>query len=442
MVKLPWAAVLLLAAIICSDVVGAQTNPDSFPRLAGVNNGAPHSYDQSAYQRDLARLDVVILGYWPGWEAGRKMNMEQVVKSIKTQNSRTRVFLYASHNEVAMDTPMWSDLVTWLNRNNGWLYMSGTSGEPLRSAFVPEKYRAINNSVHGPRDSTGRNFAEWYADWVAENYAKKAPSIDGFFIDNVFTDTRRMTADWNRDGKTDKAGNNTESARWLREGHVAHFRRSERVMPGKFLFGNIADWGAAGSSAPEYNNLLHGGLYECVIGESWSTESWGGFAGTLQWYRKTLAMLKPPKMLVFHHCGDKADYRDFRYGFGISLMDDGYYAFSHLKQGWTGVVWFDEFDVRLGAATSKPPTAAWQKGVWRRDFEGGVVLVNPKGNGAVELDLGNEFRRISGKQSPSVNSGGVAGTVRLADRDAIILIRSVPAPAAKRPRPPANLSVQ
>jgi hypothetical protein len=153
-------------------------------------------------------------------------------------------------------------------------------------------------------------------------------------------------------------------------------------------------------------------------------------------------MLKPPKMLVFHHCGDKADYRDFRYGFGISLMDDGYYAFSDRKQGWTGVFWFDEFDVRLGAATSKPPTAAWQKGVWRRDFEGGVVLVNPKGNGAVDLELGNEFRRISGKQSPSVNSGGVAGTVRLADRDAIVLIRSVPAPAAKRPRPPANLSVQ
>lgn len=436
MTKLTLAVALLLMAVISSEVSHAQSNKDPFPRLAGVNIGNPHSHHLPDYQRDLAKLDLVILNYWPGWEAERRTSMESVVQSIKRHNPRTRVFVYAINDAVATDSPAWSDITNWLDRNKGDIYVSGTSG-PVAPG-QPPKYRPINNSIHGAKDSTGRNFMEWHADWLVENYFKRMPSADGLFIDNVLPLTKQ-SADWNRDGKTDKHGLNTESSRWLREGFAAHFRRTEKAMPSKLLFGNTAEWGAAAVSAPEYENLLHGGIHECALGEAWSTDTWGGFAETLRWYRKTIRMLKGPKLLVFHQCGDKNNYQAFRYGFGVSLLDDGYFAFTDLKTGYTGVHWFDEFDVRLGAATSPPPTQAWQKGVWRRDFEGGIVLVNPKGNGAVELDLGTEFRRVAGKQASTINSGGVAGKVRLADRDGIVLVRAA---AARRPRPPANLSVQ
>jgi hypothetical protein len=436
MTKLNLAVALLLMSVISSEVSHAQSNKDPFPRLAGVNIGSPHSYDLPDYQRDLAKLDIVILNYWPGWEAWRRTSMESVVQSIKRHNPKTKVFIYVITDEVAVDANGWADIKSWLDRNNGGLYVSGTSG-----AVIPghtPNFRSINNTVHGARDSMGRNFMEWHADWVVENYSKRMPSIAGIFVDNVFPNTK-VSADWNRDGKTDKHGTNSESSRWLREGFAAHFRRTEKAMPGQLLTGNIAEWGAAAVSAPEYQNLLHGGLQECALGATWSPDTWGGFAETLGWYRKTIRMLKDPKLLVFHQCGDKNNYQAFRYGFGVSLLDDGYFAFSDLKAGYTGVHWFDEFDVRLGAATSPPPTQAWQKGVWRRDFEGGIVLVNPKGNGAVELDLGTEFRRVAGKQASAINSGGVAGKVRLADRDGIVLVRVA---AARRPRPPANLSVQ
>jgi hypothetical protein len=61
--------------------------------------------------------------------------------------------------------------------------------------------------------------------------------------------------------------------------------------------------------------------------------------------------------------------------------------------------------------------------VYRRDFENGIALVNPKGNGPVEITLEEEFRRISGKQAPGVNNGQLTKTVKLNDRDGIILKR-------------------
>ena len=43
------AALLLATAALAAD-------KPPFPRLAGVNNGAPHNYDDSAYQAKLAKL--------------------------------------------------------------------------------------------------------------------------------------------------------------------------------------------------------------------------------------------------------------------------------------------------------------------------------------------------------------------------------------------------
>jgi hypothetical protein len=72
-------------------------------------------------------------------------------------------------------------------------------------------------------------------------------------------------------------------------------------------------------------------------------------------------------------------------------------------------------------------TASWQKGVWKREFQGGIVLWNPRGNGPQTLDLtglGN-LKRLRGTQAPTVNSGAVVtgSSVRLQDRERLILLR-------------------
>jgi hypothetical protein len=79
-------------------------------------------------------------------------------------------------------------------------------------------------------------------------------------------------------------------------------------------------------------------------------------------------------------------------------------------------------------------TKAWQNGVYRRNFENGIVLVNPKGNGPREVTLEEDFRRIKGTQAPSVNNGQLTRKVQLADRDGIILLRLKPLPPPSAPK--------
>jgi hypothetical protein len=45
---------------------GAVTGSATFPRLMGMNIGAKN-YDDADYQKELSRLDVVILGFYKGW---------------------------------------------------------------------------------------------------------------------------------------------------------------------------------------------------------------------------------------------------------------------------------------------------------------------------------------------------------------------------------------
>ena len=127
-----------------------------------------------------------------------------------------------------------------------------------------------------------------------------------------------------------------------------------------------------------------------------------------------------------------------RYGLGTCLLDDGYYSFTDTNAGYYGVVWFDELDQSLGAAQAAP-TAAWQKGVWRRDFDNGMVLVNPKGNGQQTVTLESPFIKIKGSQDPVTNSGQTVTTVTLKDRDGIMLLRPNP---VTRPATPTGFTVE
>ncbi len=159
-------------------------------------------------------------------------------------------------------------------------------------------------------------------------------------------------------------------------------------------------------------------------------------------YRVNMATVLPPQLVIFGQAGVANDYRGVRYGLTSCLMDNGYYQFSLAGKEYTGTFWFDEFDAKLGNATSGPSTAAWQKGVYRRDFENGIALVNPRGNGVQTVQLETSYKKLSGTQDPAVNNGQTVQTVTLQDRDGIILMRMTAGATATKPNPPAAVSVQ
>ncbi len=68
----------------------------------------------------------------------------------------------------------------------------------------------------------------------------------------------------------------------------------------------------------------------------------------------------------------------------------------------TGTYWIDDVHVQLG-----------QTGIWRRDFEKGIVLVNPTAN-ALTVVLEKPFKKIVGTVNPSVNDGSLVSQVTIA----------------------------
>jgi len=432
---------MLVGCLLFSVSARAIDSPD-FPRLAGVNYSGPFDYNSSSYQQQLAKVNLSILTMYPGIKPGG-LSMNEVINRIKAINPDTLVFFYVNSTELGSRSVLgdaWDDMRAKLDSMKWWLYPSQTSGTPLTSTFGTQ-YQAINNSLNTRRDSDGNNSVEWLTRYFVRTFANPNPSADGFFMDNVFWKPR-TSGDWNIDGTTDSK-DSSQTAAWLRAGFRRHVDLAKSLMPGKYQLANIADWGAPDAVYPELSGQFNGGLMEGTVGKSWSVETWGGWTKMMAWYRKSMAAVAAPKLVIFNQVGSPTDYQAMRYGLASCLMDDGYYNFTDPSKGYHGVVWFDEFDAGLGQATGGPSLTAWQNGVYRRDFEKGIALVNPKGNGTVTVTLEADFRRLSGSQAPGVNNGQVTRSVTLKDRDGILLLRNgAVATTNSRPVAPQSVTVQ
>lgn len=77
----------------------------------------------------------------------------------------------------------------------------------------------------------------------------------------------------------------------------------------------------------------------------------------------------------------------------------------------TGTVWLD--DVRLQEGSRE---------VWRRDYDGGVVLVNATST-TQTLELGGRYRKIQGTQVSEINDGSVVTQITLPPLDGLIVLR-------------------
>lgn len=429
------AAITALAA----STAASAWNPPAFPRVGGIQIGSPFNYNDPTYEAQLAKQSISILADYPTLAPGG-MSMQTVASKIKALNPNALVFVYVNANQMradqALGTASWGTYRAQINNNRWWLYSDKSMTQLVNSGFGDANNYAINTTLFTPKDSQGNTAMDWITRFYVTSYAGPAPALDGFFMDNVFW-RPYIDGDWNRDGVVDSQTNPTVQS-WFRQGYARYFSLLKTLMPGKYQLGNIGDWGAPESTITEYQGLAHGGVLEGYIGKSWSVETWGGWAATLARYRKVMSAVAAPKLVVFNQWGSSTDYQAMRYGLGTCLLDDGYYSFTDTTQQYYGVVWFDELDHSLGNGQTKP-TAAWQKGVWRRDFDNGIVLVNPKGNGPQTVTLETSYVKIRGGQDPVTNNGQTVTTVTLKDRDGIILLRTSP---VVRPATPTGFTVE
>ena len=431
---------ILIAGAASAGGTSTYTSPP-FPRLA-VNWIGNQGYEKSAIQSQVAHGDIAIINTWPGWSSGTG-GIEPAIKSIKAINPNILVFEYIKDMEVdgtKGTNPVYSALFDKLGAMNWYLYPTGGSGTPVPSTWAGST--TINNTIFTPRDSNGDNWLSWFAKWVAATYSTPSPSFDGFYCDGVFLKPR-VNGDWQRNG-VDVSDNSSQAAQWQQQGYVSFIGNLRSAKPGQFELGNISDFVQPNAVLTQYQGMLDGGFMEGMIGYSWSIETWGGWQTMMNGYRNAMAALSGPQLGIFAQVGNPTDYQSFRYGFASALMGDAFYTFNS-SAAYGDFPWFDEYNYqhKFGAAVSSQPTTAWQHGVYRRDFENGIALVNPKGNGPQTVTLEANYTRITGTQASSINSGQTVRTLTLQDRDGIILLRNQPLPAqpAAVPAPPAEVTV-
>jgi len=412
--------VALITIGICSRVAGANgAATASYPRLMGMNIGAKN-YEDAGYQRDISRLDVVILGFYRGWQppgyaANSTLAMRKAVRAIKTRNPGILVGQYTILSE-AYDNPndpATLDLRDKLHANQWWLL--NAAGRKVQ--WTSEYSAWETNFTNWTRpDADGRRWPEWLAERNHTVYFRDIPEFDIVYLDGVITPLR-VTADWD----LDKVDDNRTSPIILAAhyaGHLAHWNRLRELAPNALLIGNTDN----DLANAQWRNQLNGGFLEGMMGEDWSIETWAGWDAMMQRYRAVLQNTRQPKIVGFNVSGAVDDYRFFRYAYTSCLLDEGYFSFTDKSRGYSSVAWFDEYEYKLGNALSAPPTASWSQSVWRRDFQNGVVLVNPTTRSrTVNVEPG--LRRIAGKQDPGVNNGSAVSQLTLQPKDGVVLRR-------------------
>jgi Hypothetical glycosyl hydrolase family 15 len=390
----------------------------TFPRLLGVNIGAKN-YESAAYQAAMAKLDVVILGFYRGWQnrhaATSTLAMRKVVQSLKAINPKILVGQYTILNE-ALDDPNDTaslDIRTKLDDADWWLLNSAKRKVQYTREYGPTW--EVNVSAWAPRDANGERWPEWIAERNYGIFFHDIPEFDIMFLDNV--GKVRVAADWNRDGVDEPLDSPAVLAANY-AGHVTEWNRVRQLLPRVLLIGNTDN----DLGNPEWKGQLDGGLLEGIMGETWSIEARAGWHAAMARYRAVMQNTRAPKIVGFNVHGSPVDYRFFRYAYTSCLLDDGYFSFSDRTVMYSSVAWFDEYDFKLGQALSGSPAAAWSQGVWRRDFQNGVVLVNPTiVSRTVTVESG--LRRLAGTQDPAVNDGAAVSQVTLKPKDGIVLRR-------------------
>jgi hypothetical protein len=451
----------------------ATFNPP-YPRIVAHKMGGGWSTVDPEQLKLIARHHVADIGVHRKWSVDG-YNSATLSKYLKSLNPNIKLLHAANIGQNGWaDDPKSADYEIKLktesckgpNGNGDWWLRTAT-GENI-TGWGGWLWRANFTNKVTP-DAHGRTLPQWYFLYL---YAKNSDGID--FVtkgtglregswDGIFQDDQNISygghvpsnADYDEDGRTDdKWGEDVRT--WVMEGHRAFRNAIKAKEPNWYLVANMATQLHPTETVPaSFQGLNDGGFFERIT----FVETTRGWHDMMDRYRRGLSYLNQsgPKLGYFHNDINSlrkaypnsgfSDYRLNRYGMTSALMANGYYIVSDdAKGGYKTVLWFDEQwggslekVGYLGYPVDPPQTSAWSQGVYRREFDNGLVLVNPKGNGARTVNVGSGWKRLSGRQDPVHNNGQAVTSITLAEQDGIILLRQEAREPAASPNPPELL---
>jgi hypothetical protein len=410
---------------------------------------------------------------------GNGYTLTTLPEFIKSRNPDVKLIKYSNPHQRRNDVAAEQWIRDKLSREKGgggnddWWMRDAANNRIFGGAGASKTNQwRINPTLRTTPDARGFRHPQWFArywhaaptdsgDWVAPAGSSKGYGLKGGDWDGVFGVDQYITKnhgegniDYDNDGSNDDVWSSTVRG-WVMEGQKA-YRDAWYALEPKFLFfGNVLHMLGENETIPASFFGTYDGVLVQDITKLYEPRAGDGWGKMMAAYRRALALTKGPKIAMFHsNIGDwklkypsvnYSNYRWNRYGLTSCLMDNGYYAVM-IEDGPPELDWFDEFDGGeldmvgyLGQAMDPPQTSAWSQGVYRREFYNGLVLVNPKGNGARTVNVGEGWKKIVGRQDPKHNDGQSVTSITLDEQDGIILLREN---AMARPQPPQLHSVE
>lgn len=434
-----------------NNTVAARLNSHKYPKLFVQNQELTPSdnfLNEAAYW-DIVILDVEAIITKPDYLGSSG--------TIRRKNPNAVIMTYYSAADIIPDDPNYirakfTTLIKpeWYVKDiHGEVYhlfpIEGDIWSPMFnlsteiSIFMP-KYLNDNVMVTELVDGV-------FYDWINESFA---------FLRHRNDNPPNGYIDINLDGQPDSE--EVINKIWSQGTHRM-LSESRKVFPvGSLIVGNAGGNGSLwvdpkAKSDDIYLELLNGRMLEGFL----STNSGTGWQESMRAAALMDQAALEPKVPLFMAHGTENGYDYLRYTLASAMLLDGYFALTEgqnwfnsnpYKVSW----WYDEYsvDFSTGHAIQSqeakgylgfPITDSYNvenkeeilkslllnndgnaaRIVWRRDFQNGVVLVNPSGN-IKAVELNGQFRKILGIKDPNFNDGSIISKLDLPPYSGIILL--------------------
>jgi hypothetical protein len=281
----------------------------------------------------------------------------------------------------------------------------------------------------------GQLFVEYAVDWMVHTVWSSG-LWDGIFLDvwgeRIYTaDSNHWDVDRNGVDETDDQIYGPENP--LDRGLTIGERRLRSALPGAILVVN--------SDRTLRDGLLNGRAFESFMdpaaGRDVDTDFRAYIAAAASKDKR-----EPGVTITINknvgESGTPEAFRKARFELGATLLQNGFWA--PMGPDYGTLAYFDEMDggglgrgylgyplvssptTSVLSARTTSGTGSPVQGVFRRDFERGIVVVNTS-SVATTIPLERPFKKLTGSQEPDVNDGAEVHSVSLAPSDALILLR-------------------
>lgn len=399
---------LVLFLVSASGIQAKHTESDKrshdFPRLANYYLSWELTYSEA---RKLAKWDLVIL------DMENQINNPHLLEKMREWNEDIIILAYITPQEIdnsALDLDQVAPLRNKLEQgiHEQW-YLHDSNQEKL--SWWPGT-SLLNITNQAPKVN-GQRLNDYIPQFVS-NEILGSGLWDGVFYDNAWDNITYFAGedvDIDYDGVDEP--NNLSDRAW-REGMKEIYRKTRKLTNKHvILMGN--------NQTRNYDGSLNG-----MMIENFRPENWSYMMGR---YRYNSQNRQLPNYNVINNNtenqGDKDDYKDVRFGLVSTLLEEGYYSFDYGDQDHSQLWWYDEYDIGLGQpageAKSFSDKTKYQPGVWKREFENGLVVANSAPRQRV-VDLNGRYEHIKG-ESP-VNNGSIKSKLKLKQNGGRIVLKT------------------